>query len=137
MVENTKFVKCKYDILVGQKLILKAKNSQFWRAFENLKFSVKQCYQTIIIGQKLVQNAKMEKIKFLVILNNVKRQDKICRTAMRDARVSKLEEYLMLIFVKSCKNRLSNETPPTKERRVNCKQQSYIIKYTTSPAEIL
>ena len=48
-----------------------------------------------------------------------------------------MEEYSMLSFVKSCKNRLSNETPPTKERRVNCKQQSYIIKYTTSPAEIL
>ena len=47
-----------------------------------------------------------------------------------------MEEYSMLSFVKSCKNRLSNETPPTKERRVNCKQQSYIIKYTTSPAEI-
>ena len=33
-------------ILSGQKLIKKAKNGQFWRVFENLKFSVKQCYQT-------------------------------------------------------------------------------------------
>ena len=30
----------------GQKLIKNAKNGQFWRVFENLKLSVKQCYQT-------------------------------------------------------------------------------------------
>ena len=33
-------------ILSGQKLINSAKNSSFWRVFENLKFAVKQCYQT-------------------------------------------------------------------------------------------
>ena len=41
----------------GQKLIKNAKNSPFWRAFENLKLAVKQCYQT---GQKLVENAKIQ-----------------------------------------------------------------------------
>ena len=33
-------------ILSGQKLIKNAKNSSFWRVFENLKLAVKQCYQT-------------------------------------------------------------------------------------------
>ena len=33
-------------ILSGQKFIKNAKNSPFWRVFENLKFAVKQCYQT-------------------------------------------------------------------------------------------
>ena len=33
-------------ILSGQKFIKKAKNGQFWRVFENLKFAVTQCYQT-------------------------------------------------------------------------------------------
>ena len=33
-------------ILSGQKLIKNAKNGQFWRVFENLKFEVKQLYQT-------------------------------------------------------------------------------------------
>ena len=33
-------------ILSGQKLIKNAKNSPFWRVFENLKLAVKQCYQT-------------------------------------------------------------------------------------------
>ena len=33
-------------ILSGQKLIKNVKNCQFWRVFENLKFAVKQCYQT-------------------------------------------------------------------------------------------
>ena len=36
---------CVY-ILSGQKFIKNAKNSQFWRVFENLKLVVKQCYQT-------------------------------------------------------------------------------------------
>ena len=33
-------------ILSGQKFIKNAKNGHFWRVFENLKFQVKQCYQT-------------------------------------------------------------------------------------------
>ena len=33
-------------ILSGQKLIKNAKVGPFWRVFENLKFAVKQCYQT-------------------------------------------------------------------------------------------
>ena len=33
-------------ILNGQKLIKNAENGSFWRAFENLKLAVKQCYQT-------------------------------------------------------------------------------------------
>ena len=33
-------------ILSGQKLIKNAKNGPFWQVFENLKLSVKQCYQT-------------------------------------------------------------------------------------------
>ena len=33
-------------ILSGQKFIKNAKNSQFWRFFENLKLAIKQCYQT-------------------------------------------------------------------------------------------
>ena len=33
-------------ILSAQKFIRNAKNGQFWRVFENLKFAVKQCYQT-------------------------------------------------------------------------------------------
>ena len=33
-------------ILSGQKFIKNAKNGQFWRVFENLKLTVKQCYQT-------------------------------------------------------------------------------------------
>ena len=33
-------------ILSGQKLIKNAKNSPFWRIFENLKLTVRQCYQT-------------------------------------------------------------------------------------------
>ena len=32
--------------LSGHKLIKNAKKGQFWRVFENLKLSVKQCYQT-------------------------------------------------------------------------------------------
>ena len=32
-------------ILSGQKLIKNAKNGPFWRVFENLKLTVKQCYQ--------------------------------------------------------------------------------------------
>ena len=32
-------------ILSGQKIIKSAKNGQFWRVFENLKFAVKQRYQ--------------------------------------------------------------------------------------------
>ena len=41
----------------GQKLIKNAKNSQFWRLFENLMLAVKQCYQTgqFLIGQNLVE----------------------------------------------------------------------------------
>ena len=35
-------------ILSGQKFIKNAKNDQFWRFFENLKFAVIKCYQ---IGQ--------------------------------------------------------------------------------------
>ena len=51
--------------LSGQKLIKNAKNGPFWRVFENLKFAVKQCYQTgqFLIGQKLVENAKIQKFK--------------------------------------------------------------------------
>ena len=30
----------------GQKFIKNAKNGPIWRVFENLKFAVKQCYQT-------------------------------------------------------------------------------------------
>ena len=33
-------------ILSGQKLIKNAKNGEFWQVFENLKFAVKQSYQT-------------------------------------------------------------------------------------------
>ena len=33
-------------ILSEQKFIKKAKNGPFWRVFENLKLTVKQCYQT-------------------------------------------------------------------------------------------
>ena len=33
-------------ILSGQKFMKNAKNSQFWRVFENLQLVVKQCYQT-------------------------------------------------------------------------------------------
>ena len=33
-------------ILSGQKLFKNAQNGSFWRVFENLKFAVKQCYQT-------------------------------------------------------------------------------------------
>ena len=33
-------------ILSEQKFIKNAKNGQFWRVFEMLKLSVKQCYQT-------------------------------------------------------------------------------------------
>ena len=33
-------------ILSGLKFIKNVKNSQFWRVFEHLKFTVKQCYQT-------------------------------------------------------------------------------------------
>ena len=33
-------------ILSGQKFIKNAKNGQFCLVFENLKFAVKQCYQT-------------------------------------------------------------------------------------------
>ena len=33
-------------ILSGQKFIKNAKNSHFWRVFEDLKIAVKQCYQT-------------------------------------------------------------------------------------------
>ena len=33
-------------ILSGQKLIKNVINGQFWRVFEKLKLSVKQCYQT-------------------------------------------------------------------------------------------
>ena len=35
-----------YIYMSGEKFIKKAKNVQFWRVFENLKFEVKQCYQT-------------------------------------------------------------------------------------------
>ena len=38
-------------ILSGQKFIKKAKNSPFWRVFENLKLAVKQCYQIYKIFQ--------------------------------------------------------------------------------------
>ena len=49
-------------ILSGQKLIKNAENGPFWRVFENLKLTVKQCYQTgqLKIGQKIVENAKIE-----------------------------------------------------------------------------
>ena len=52
-------------ILSGQKFIKNAKNSSFWRFFENLKLAVKQCYHTgsVLIGQKLVENAKIKKLK--------------------------------------------------------------------------
>ena len=33
-------------ILSGRKLIKNAKNGPFWQVFENLKLTVKQCYQT-------------------------------------------------------------------------------------------
>ena len=33
-------------ILSGQKLIKNAKKGPFWRVFEKLKLTVKQCYQT-------------------------------------------------------------------------------------------
>ena len=49
-------------ILNGQKFIKKAKNGQFWRVFENLKFAVKTVLpdRSLLIGQKLVENAKIE-----------------------------------------------------------------------------
>ena len=33
-------------IVSGQKLIKNAKNGAIWRVFENMKLTVKQCYQT-------------------------------------------------------------------------------------------
>jgi len=50
-------------VLSGQKLMQNPQNGPFWRVFENLKFAVKQCYQTgqVSKGQKLVKNAKMPK----------------------------------------------------------------------------
>ena len=44
-------------------------NSSIWRVFENLKFAVKQCYQTCLIGQKLVENAKIENFKCDIFSN--------------------------------------------------------------------
>ena len=38
-----------FYILSGQKLIKNTKNGPFWRVFENLKLTVKMCYQTIDI----------------------------------------------------------------------------------------
>ena len=48
-----------------KKKIKNAKNGQFWRVFENLKFAVKQLLpdRSVLIGQKLVENAKIEKLK--------------------------------------------------------------------------
>ena len=47
-------------ILSGQKFIKTAENGRVWRVFENLKLSVKQCYQT---GHLILdENAKIEKI---------------------------------------------------------------------------
>ena len=50
----------KCDIYSGQKLVENAKNSQFWRLFENLKLVVKQCYQT---DKKLWEMPKLDKSK--------------------------------------------------------------------------
>ena len=55
--------------LSGQKFIKNAKNGHIWRVFENLKFLVKQSYQT---GQdkKLVENLKNSNATFLEILKH-------------------------------------------------------------------
>ena len=39
-------LRLQFYMLSGQKFIKNAKNSQFWRIFENLKLAVKQCYLT-------------------------------------------------------------------------------------------
>ena len=44
--ENQRKSRIQYCERSGQKLIKNAKNYSFWRAFENLKLAVKQCYQT-------------------------------------------------------------------------------------------
>ena len=48
-------------ILSGQKFIKNAKN--FDEFLENLKLTVKWCYQklSVLIGQKLVENSKIQK----------------------------------------------------------------------------
>ena len=48
------------NILSRQKLIKNAKNSQFWRVFENFCL---RWNQSILIGQKSVKNAKIQKLK--------------------------------------------------------------------------
>ena len=50
-------------IMSGQKLIKKAKKSQFWRVFRNLKLPRNSVTRqaNLLIGQKLVKKAKIEK----------------------------------------------------------------------------
>ena len=50
-------------ILSGHKFI---KNTKKWSNFENLKFAVKQWYQTVQIlkDKKLLENAKIQKFKW-------------------------------------------------------------------------
>ena len=50
--------------LGGQKFIKDAKNG--WRVFENLKITVKQCYQTCHF-QKLVEHAQIENFKWDIL----------------------------------------------------------------------
>ena len=49
-------------IMSGQKLIKKAKNSQFWRVFRNLKLPRNSVTRpaNLLIGQKLAKKAKIE-----------------------------------------------------------------------------
>ena len=58
-------------ILSGQKFIKNAEKRYIWRVFENLKFAVKQCYQTCQFSQdkKLLENAKNEKFKWDILSN--------------------------------------------------------------------
>ena len=58
------------NILSRQKLIKNAKNSQFWRVFENLMFTVKPVnFDRSKIGQKR-QNSKAQDATFLVIFKH-------------------------------------------------------------------
>ena len=52
-----------HSIFWGSHVYILSGSGLFWRAFENLKLAVKQCYQKgppLLIGQKLVENAKLQ-----------------------------------------------------------------------------
>ena len=107
-------------ILRGQKFINFVENGQFWRALENLKFAVKQCYQTFWVDKSSSKCQKYSFSEFLkawsLLSNSVTRQVNFNRPKlMENDKLSNFEWDILgdfeTLWVKfTCKNPLDSKS---------------------------